>query len=133
MIEAEGLENVWARTAKLAAASRAAFTAMGLKLVSQSPSDSVSGAYYPEGAGIAIDDKKFRGGVRDKFGVHIAGGQNGRGGTWEGKVFRISHMGYVDAADTFAALTAIESELNAGGCKITPGTALSAAAKVLAS
>lgn len=128
MMEAQGLENIWARTAKLAAASRAAFSAMGLKLVSQSPSDSVSGAFYPEG----IDDKKFRAAVRDKHGLHIAGGQDGRGGTWEGKVFRISHMGYVDAGDTMACLCGIEAELIANGFKVAHGTALSAAAKVLA-
>jgi aspartate aminotransferase-like enzyme len=127
MIEAEGLENVWARTAKLAAATRAAFKAMNLKLCSDSPSDSVSGAYYPPG----IDDKKFRATVRDKHGIHLAGGQSGRGAAWEGKVFRISHMGYVDAGDTLAALCAIEAELATGGYKVAPGTALDAAGKVL--
>ena len=127
MIEAEGLQTVWDRTARLAAASRAAFRAMGLKLASMSPSDSVSGAYYPQG----IDDKKFRAAVRDKHGIHIAGGQSGRGAAWEGKIFRISHMGYVDAGDTMATLCAIEAELIAAGHQVAPGTALAAAAKVL--
>jgi serine---pyruvate transaminase len=129
MIEAEGLENVWLRTAKLAAASRAAFEAMGMKVCSASPSDSVTGAYYPAG----IDDKKFRGALRDKHGFHTAGGQSGRGAEWDGKILRISHMGYVDAADTLGVLCAVECELNAsgGGNKIPPGTALAAAGKVL--
>ena len=127
MIEAEGLENIWARTAKLAAACRAAFTALGLKLCSESPSDSVSGAFYPPG----VDDKKFRAAVRDMHGVHLAGGQSGRGAAWEGKVFRISHMGYVDAGDTLAALCAIEAELIAAGHQAKPGTAVAAAASVL--
>jgi aspartate aminotransferase-like enzyme len=123
MIEAEGLENVCARSARLAEASRAAFVAMGLKLCSESPSDSVSGAFYPEG----VDDKKFRAAVRDNHGIHIAGGQSGRGAAWEGKIFRISHMGYVDAGDTLAGLAAIEAELRAAGAKITPGSAVAAA------
>lgn len=127
MIESQGLENIWARTARLAQATRAAFQAMGLKLISQSPSDSVSGAFYPEG----VDDRKFRAALRDRHGIHIAGGQSGRGADWEGKIFRISHMGYVDAADTLAALCAVETELIAAGCKIAPGTALQAAGKVL--
>ncbi len=130
MIEAEGLENVWARSAKLAAASRAAFAAMGVKLCSQSPADSVTGGFYPD-TKPAVDDKKFRAAVRDNFGIHIAGGQDGRGAAWEGKIFRISHMGYVDAGDTLAGLTAIEAELRAAGHAVTPGIAVAAAAKVL--
>jgi aspartate aminotransferase-like enzyme len=123
IIEEQGLENVWQHTAQLAAAVRAALLAMGLKLISQAPSDSVSGAYYPEG----IDDSAFRAALRDRHGIHIAGGQNGRGGKWQGKIFRISHMGYVDAGDTLAALGAIEAELIAAGVKIEPGTAVAAA------
>ena len=109
MIEDEGLEIVWSRTAALAQRTREAFAAMDLKLVSASPSDSVSGAYYPEG----VDDSSFRGTLRDKYGIHIAGGQSGRGADWAGKIFRISHMGYVDEEDTTAALQAVEAELHA--------------------
>jgi aspartate aminotransferase-like enzyme len=119
MIENEGLEKVWDRCAKLAAATRAAFTAMGLKLISTSPSDSVTGAFYPDG----VDDSKFRAALRNNHAIHIAGGQSGRGASWEGKIFRISHMGYVDAADTIAGLTAIEQELIAAGAKIKTGAA----------
>ncbi len=127
MIEAEGLENVWTRSRLLAQGARAAFVAMGLKLISDSPSDSVTGAFYPEG----INDSKFRAGTRDDQGIHIAGGQNGRGASWKGKIFRISSMGYVDSGDMLAALTAIEVQLIAGGHVIKPGTALAAVAGVL--
>jgi len=116
MIETEGLENVWARTASLAATTRAALTEMGLKPISASPSDSVTGVHYPEG----IEDAAFRNGLRDRHGIHIAGGQNGRGAKWKGKIFRLSHMGYVDAGDTIAALAAIEAQLRHGGLKIQP-------------
>ncbi|MFP4223842.1 MAG: pyridoxal-phosphate-dependent aminotransferase family protein [Phycisphaeraceae bacterium] len=123
MILEEGLENVWARTQSLARGSRAAFEAMGLELISASPSESVSGAYYPEG----VDDGQFRATLRDKHGIHIAGGQNGRGAKWKGKIFRISHMGYVDRDDTIAGLQAIETELIAqGGIDVQPGTAVAA-------
>lgn len=127
IIEAEGLENVWERSAKLAAATRTALEAMGLKPISRSPADSVSGAFYPDG----VDDKKFRAAVRDNYGIHLAGGQSGRGGAWEGKVFRVSHMGYVDAGDTLAALAAIEAELRAAGVKIEKGAGVAAAAALL--
>lgn len=129
MIEKEGLETIWARVAKLAAASRAAFGALGLKLISQSPSDSVTGVFYPAG----IEDSKFRGALRDKYGLHTAGGQDGRGAKWKTSILRVSHMGYVDAGDTLAFLSAVETELIAAGQKIDPGTALAAAAKILAS
>jgi len=40
----------------------------------------------------------------------------------------VSHMGYVDAADTLAALTAIEAELIAANAiDVKPGTAVSIA------
>ncbi|HEX7011051.1 MAG TPA: alanine--glyoxylate aminotransferase family protein, partial [Phycisphaeraceae bacterium] len=118
----EGLENVQARTRRLAEGTRAALEAMGLKLISARPSDSVTGAFYPDG----VDDSKFRAALRDKHGIHIAGGQDGRGAKWKGKIFRISHMGYVDRQDTVAALAAIEAELIAAGAKIQPNTAVPA-------
>lgn len=127
MIEDEGLENVWDRTARLAAAGRAALSAMGLKPISSSPSDSVTGVYYPDG----IEDSKFRAALRDRYGIHIAGGQNGRGDKWSGKIFRISHMGYVDAGDTLTALTAIASELSSLGHNADPAEATAAAAREL--
>ncbi|MEX2672974.1 MAG: alanine--glyoxylate aminotransferase family protein [Phycisphaeraceae bacterium] len=129
IVEKVGLENVWLRTAALAKATRAAFEAMGLTLVSKSPSDSVSGAYYPEG----IEDGAFRKAMRETHGIHMAGGQDGRGAKWKGKIFRLNHMGYVDAGDTLAALQAIEAEFVAAGAVKTPaGTALAAAGKVMA-
>ena len=125
MILAQGLSAVQARTKKLAKATLAAFDALGLKRISSAPSPSVSGAYYPEG----IDDSAFRKALREQHGIHIAGGQDGRGAKWKGKIFRISHMGYVDADDTRAALSAIETELRqAAGDRIKgePGAAVKA-------
>lgn len=107
LILAEGLDNVHKRTQGLAAASRKALAALGLEPISSSPSDSVTGFFYPEG----VDDSAFRKAVREGHGVHIAGGQDGRGASWKGKIFRISHMGFVDADDTRAGLDAIETEL----------------------
>ena len=120
------IEGTIERTRKLAETTRAALGAIGLKLISASPSDSVSGFYYPDG----IDDSKFRGGLRDSHGIHIAGGQDGRGAKWKGKIFRLSHMGYVDHEDTRAALAAIEIELNAQGYSVQADAAVNAFNKV---
>ncbi len=125
MIRAEGIENIWARVAKLADASRQAFVAMGLKIYASDPADSVTAFYVPEG----VDEGAFRKTLRAKYGVHLAAGQ----GKIKGKVVRITHMGYVDMVDTMGAIAAIEAVLIQMGYKLTPGVGLAAAQKVLCS
>ncbi len=106
MIEAEGLEEVWARTAGLAEASRRALTEMGLELASEAPSDSVTAVRYPDG----VDDGLRQACAREHR-VLFAGGQD----EWKGRVLRISHMGAVTAADTIAGIDAIAVELERCG------------------
>ena len=127
LIEREGIENVWARTAQLAAATRAACAAMRLEPVSTAPVDSLSGAFYPTTPNGPVNDAPFRSALRDKHGIHIAGGQKGRLGNFSGRIFRISHMGHVSTEDTLAALEAIETELRNAGAAIDSGAAVAAA------
>ncbi len=124
LITQEGMENVWKRTAAFARATRAAATAMGLKVFSSNPSDSVTGIHYPAG----FDDKTFRGALRKQFNIHIAAGQ----GSMEGKIFRLSHMGYVDAFDTLGVISAIEIVLKQQGHSFTFGAGVAAAHQELA-
>jgi aspartate aminotransferase-like enzyme len=121
MILDQGLPAVHARTRGLAHATRQALTAMGLTLASHSPSDSVTGAYYPENVG-----DELRAAVRDRFGVHIAGGQAGRNGDWAKRVFRISHMGHVDADDTRTGLDAIATVMQDMNAPVDPKAGLAA-------
>lgn len=123
MIREEGIENIWARTAMLAKASRAAFEAMGMKLYAADPGDAVTAVWVPDG----VDEGQLRKILRSEYGVHIAGGQ----GDLKGKVIRITHMGYIDAVDTLGALGAIEAVLLRLGHKFLPGAGLTAAQKVL--
>jgi len=123
-IREEGLESVWARTAMLAQATRAAVEAMGLKLFAADPVDSVTGIWVPE----SVDEGKLRKTFRSKFGMQVAGGQ----GPIKGKVIRISHMGYVDAFDTLSVIGALELLLNELGHKVELGSGLRAAQKVFA-
>lgn len=102
MIEEEGLEEVWARTAGLAQASRRALVEMGLELASEAPSDSVTAVRYPDGA-----DDSLRQACAREHQVLFAGGQD----EWNGRVLRISHMGAVTAADTITGIDAIAFEL----------------------
>jgi len=122
MIHAVGVEKLWGRVALLAAATRAAAEALGLKVFSRQPSDSVTGLLFPDGVG---DD--FRKKLRSKYGCSVAGGQE----QLKGKLFRISHMGYVDPLDTIGLIAAIEYTLGDCGVDVKIGTGVAAAVKVL--
>ncbi|MGC8539990.1 MAG: pyridoxal-phosphate-dependent aminotransferase family protein [Phycisphaerae bacterium] len=124
MITGEGMENVWKRTAGLARATRSAAKALGLKVFSSDPSDSVTGIHYPAG----FDDKTFRSALRKQFNMNVAAGQ----GSMEGKIFRISHMGYVDAFDTLGVISALEVVLKQQGYSFTFGAGVAAAHQELA-
>jgi aspartate aminotransferase-like enzyme len=124
MIKQETLETVWKRTRGTAEAFRQGVKALGFELFSQSPADSVSAVKYPVG----VSDKDFRGTLKSKHNIHIAGGQ----GTMEGNIFRVNHMGYSDAYDALAVVAAIEHTLKSLGKPVTYGAGVAAAQKVLA-
>jgi aspartate aminotransferase-like enzyme len=106
MMKEEGLEKMQARHAMLAAATRQAAMAMGLEpLANQNPSLSVSAFRVPA----AIKDgKEVLKTMRDHYGVTIAGGQD----DLEGKIFRLSHFGYVGPFDMMTMFSALELTLN---------------------
>lgn len=116
MIKKEGLENIWARTARLAKATRSAAQAMGLTVFAKDPADSVTGINTPAG----VDNDKWRKEMKSKFGVQLADGQ----GQLAGKMVRISHMGWVDDLDTLGAIGAMEMTLRSQGhkCEVGAGT-----------
>ncbi len=124
MVKNETLEIVWKRTHVIAEAFRAGVKALGFELFSQSPADSVTAVKYPAG----VTDKEFRGALKSKHNIHIAGGQ----GSMEGKIFRVNHMGYSDAYDALAVVAAIEHVLKTLGKPVTFGHGVAAAQKVLA-
>src|ERR1700722_14741029 len=124
MVKDETIEGVWKRTHLTAEAFRQGVKALGFELFSHQPADSVSAVKYPAG----ISDKDFRGGLKSKHNIHIAGGQ----GTMEGKIFRVNHMGYSDAYDALAVVAAIEHVLKSLGKPVNFGAGVSAAQKVLA-
>ncbi len=123
-IKERGLEDIWAETAMLARASRAAAEAMGLKVFAVDPVDSVTALCIPDG----VDEAALRKTMRGKFGFQIAGGQ----GHLKGKIIRLSHMGYVDAFDTLGAISALELALTEQGFDLTVGAGLGAAQRVFA-
>ncbi len=123
LILKEGIENVWKRSSRLAEATRKGLQAMNLTLFSKRPADSVTAANVPAG----VDGKKFVKVLRDSYGVGLAGGQ----GSMEGKIFRISHMGYTDERDIAIVLDGVERVLSEMGYAVAPGTGIKAAAPIL--
>lgn len=123
-IKERTLEAVWAETALLAKATRAAVEAMGLKVFSSDPVDSVTAMLVPEG----VDEAALRKTMRAKHGYQIAGGQ----GHIKGKIIRLSHMGYIDAFDTLGVIAALEMCLQAQGFAVDSGAGLTAAQRVFA-
>jgi len=125
-IKEEGLENLFARTDRLARATRAGVKALGLELLAPaSPSEACTAIKVPEG----IDGAKIPSLIREKYGVAVAGGQ----AHLKGKIVRISHMGYVNAYDILSGLAALEFVLRDLGYALETGASVKAAMDVLAS
>lgn len=122
MLREEGIENVWSRHQKLADAIRAGCQALGLKLLSSSPSNALTAVYVPEG----VEFKKFNSVIKEKYGITVAGGQ----GHLKGKIFRISHLGYYDELDMMTMMAALERTLVEVGADIPVGAGLTAAQEV---
>ena len=124
MIRDEGLEAVWTRCHRLAEALRAGAAALGLELLSASPSDSVTALKVPDG----IDGEQLPKTMVSEFGVRCAGGQ----AHLKGKIIRFTTMGYTDAWDILAAVGALEVALARLGGEVEFGAGVAAAQKVLA-
>ncbi|MGE5252661.1 MAG: pyridoxal-phosphate-dependent aminotransferase family protein [Planctomycetaceae bacterium] len=123
LIRREGLENILARQARLAKATRAAMTALGLQLYAPGAhSDAVTAVLAPPG----IDGQKVVKILREKHNLTIAGGQDRA----KGKIFRLAHMGYVDASDIIAGIAAVEMTLRELGYKFERGAGVKAAMEI---
>jgi len=124
-IKGEGLENIFARHAKLAKATREAMLALGLRLYApQAYSNALTAAVAPAG----VDGQKVVKILRDKHNLTIAGGQDQA----KGKIFRIAHMGYVDKSDIIMAVAAVEMTLKELGYAVEMGKGVRAAMEVFA-
>jgi serine---pyruvate transaminase len=120
----DGMETVWKRVAAMAAATRAAGEAIGMKVFSSSPSDSVTALCPP--AGITVKD--LRNTLEKRYGIESAGGQD----SLKGKIIRLGHMGYVDEMDTLLAIGTLEQCLLKMGHKFNIGAGVTAAQKLFA-
>ena len=126
MMQAEGLENIFARHQRLAAATRAAVKALGMPLLA--PDTAASPAItsvLPD----RVDAEQIRTVMKKRFDIILAGGQD----HLKGKIFRIGHLGFVSDRDILTAIGALEATLQELGHEgFTPGAGVAAAAKVFA-
>jgi len=128
MIKEEGLHSVFKRHELFAKATRNAIKAMGLEVFAKDAfSNSVTAVKVP--AEIK-DGKLVPKTMRDKFGVTIAGGQD----ELEGKIFRLTHLGYVDRFDILVGIGALELTLHElGYTKFTFGAGTGAVLQAMKS
>jgi len=126
LIREEGIENVFTRHRRLSRAVKEAVRALGLDLVGEDLDRAVcvTAIRAPEG----IDGDELTALVRSRFGIVFAPGQ----GKWKGKVFRIGHLGYIEAGDVLQAMAALESCLSEMGYPVKAGAAVAAAEEVFA-
>ncbi len=100
---AAGRDELIANAELAAAMTRAAATALGLKLYAQPPAAALTAIEPPTGVDSGAIVKAFR----ENFGAVVANGQ----GEMKGKIFRIAHLGFYDYLDTIAAIGALEQLL----------------------
>jgi aspartate aminotransferase-like enzyme len=124
MMQREGLDRVYERHARMARATRAATTALGLKLLApENPSPAATGVFLPEN----IDADRVLDYLRDQMNITFAEGQD----QLKGKVIRIAHVGYMGAFDVITAIAALEMALRKFGLEIPFGHGVAAAEEVL--
>ncbi|MFA5927786.1 MAG: alanine--glyoxylate aminotransferase family protein [Candidatus Margulisiibacteriota bacterium] len=126
MLRAEGIDKILARHQLLKKAARSAARALGFGLLAEDDkcaSPAVTAIVPPA----EVDAEALRKLCRTKYGVTLAGGQ----GKLAGKIFRISHLGYIDQLDIISAFAAIEMAMSELGQKVVLGSSVKAIQEVL--
>lgn len=113
MMLKEGLENIFARHARVGQAAREGIKSLGLSLFADEryASDTVTSVAASEG----LEVKGMLKTLREEHGIELAGGQQ----TLDGKIFRIGHLGLVTVAEITEVISALrvvlpESSLRSG-------------------
>lgn len=123
MLLDEGLENVFARHARLAAGVRKAIEAWDLQLCAKEKkwhSDTVSAIVVPE----SVDAVEVIKTAYYRYNVSLGTGLN----KLAGKVFRIGHIGAIDEVMVGGALFGVEMAMKDAGVKFDFGAGTGAAA-----
>ena len=130
MMREEGLPAIFKRHLRIAAAFRAAGTALGLRLLAADPemaSPTVTAFYFPEALQGKASEAVFQ--EWRNLGLVLGEGQ----AQLSGKIFRIGHLGAVHDSDVVATVEAMERGLAKSGHRVQHGAALAAARRALQS
>jgi alanine-glyoxylate transaminase/serine-glyoxylate transaminase/serine-pyruvate transaminase len=122
MLLDEGLENVFARHARIAQGVRVAIAAWGMDLCAVSPdlySNSVSAIMMPQG----VDGNKLVAHASEKYGVSFGAGL----GDVAGKLFRIGHLGSLTDVMALSGIATAEMCLADMGIDVRLGSGVAAA------
>ena len=122
---AEGRRQLVDNAERCAAMTRAAVQALGLKLFAPvAPSAAATAVLAPEGIVSSDIVKRFK----TEFGGILSDGQ---GDEMKGKIFRVSHLGYLDYVDTMGIVGGLEQVLERmRPGKFALGSGLTAAQRV---
>jgi alanine-glyoxylate transaminase / serine-glyoxylate transaminase / serine-pyruvate transaminase len=123
MLEEEGLENVFARHRRLAAAARAAVRAWGLAIACEREDEyspvvttiMMPGADTDAGPDLGAD--RFRSIVLERFNMSLGAGL----GRFKGRAFRIGHLGDFNDLMLMGTLCGVEMGLALAGVPSRPG------------
>jgi aspartate aminotransferase-like enzyme len=125
MMQAEGLESIFARHQRLMKATREAIKALSLPLFA---SDEAASPAITAVAPVSVEAEQIRAVMKKRFDIALAGGQD----HLKGKIFRIGHLGFVSDRDILSAIGSLEGTLGQLGYEsMTPGAGVAAAARVL--
>ena len=125
MMQEEGLDNIFARHARLQQATRAAMKALNLPLFA---ADEVASPAVTAVMPQTVEAEKIRSTMRKDFDIALAGGQD----HLKGQIFRMGHLGFVGDRDILTAIASLEATLaKLGANGFSPGAGLAAAQQVL--
>jgi len=108
----DGFENLYAKTALRAKATREALESIGLNVYPAMPANAMTTIYCEQ-------SNEVRKILKEEFDLNIAGGQD----HLKGKIFRINHMGLVADYEAVWAVNAIEKALDKLNIRKFDGTA----------
>ena len=116
MLREEGLDNVYARHARLAEAARRAVRGWGLEILVRDPreySNTLTAVVVPEG----VDADAIRTTILERFDMSLGIGL----GKVKGRVFRIGHLGSINDLMLCGALCGVQMGLRACGLEVGDG------------
>jgi aspartate aminotransferase-like enzyme len=109
LFQREGLQNIFARHARIAAKTRDEVKSLGLSLFADEryASNAITAIKATKG----LDSKLLLKILREEYDTVLAGGQQ----RLDGQIFRIGHIGYVSEQDIDAVVTALKAALPKAG------------------